>query len=174
MKKVIKKKLIIIPHKGLIHPIGSSGPHMVPYYEDVEVINKLIMGNYKVTEILKDGTKVPLDYINYDKENGDPNDPSMIVTYETARSDKQKRKIKDSRVISISDDGNKVSEVQQMLIDSTKKVNKNTNTENSAIRELVHAEKVQVSSNDDKNHKISKYERRQKFYNKEIDSFETK
>ena len=173
MKKVIKKKLIIIPHKGLIHPIGSSGPHLVPYYEDVEVINKLIMGNYKVTEILKDGTEVPLDYMNYDKENGDPDNPSMIVTYETARNSKQKRKLKDSRVITVDDNGEKKSEIQELLIDSTKKVAKNVNTENSAIKELVHAEKVQVS-NDNKNHKNSKYERRQKFINREIDSYESK
>ena len=118
MQSVVKKKRIVIMHKGLIYPLGISGPHTVPYWENLDMINKLVMGNYKVYEVLNDGTRVLLDYTNYDKENGDPNNPSMQVTYETYKSIATRRRDKDNKTkkIEVIDDK---TDIQKLLKRST-------------------------------------------------------
>lgn len=120
MQRVVRKKRIVILHKGLIYPLGISGPHTVPYWENIEMINKLVMGNYKVYEVLNDGTRVALDYTNYDKENGDPNNPSMQITYETYKSIATRRRDKDNKVkkIEVIDDK---TDIQKLLKRSTEK-----------------------------------------------------
>lgn len=150
MKRVVKRKKIIILHKGVIHPLGISGPHLVPYWETTDVINKLIMGNYKVAEVLKDGTQIRLDYTNYDRENGDPNDPSMQVTYETYKSLNVRRRDQANKVQSI-DEIDTRSEMQKMLKRSTETKPANQNTE-----KLVDAEKILIGDKSEK-HKKNKY-----------------
>lgn len=139
MKTLVKKKRIVILHRGLIHPLGISGPHLVPYWENIEIINKLIMSGYKVAEVLKDGTQIVLDFTNYDKENGDPNDPSMQVAYEKYQSLSARRREKDKRVKSIGDSNDPRSEMHKILKKSTeqKPANQTTN-------DLVNANKIVI------------------------------
>ncbi|NNV04723.1 hypothetical protein, partial [Brevibacillus sp. MCWH] len=64
------KKRIIIPQSGPIFPKGGVyGPIETPYMEDVRTISVLLLNNYKVVEVLEDGTKVPLTLQNFDKDN---------------------------------------------------------------------------------------------------------
>lgn len=64
------KKRIIIPQSGPIFPKGGVyGPIETPYMEDVHTISVLLLNNYKVVEVLEDGTKVPLTLQNFDKDN---------------------------------------------------------------------------------------------------------
>ncbi|MDY5646924.1 MAG: hypothetical protein SPF22_07980 [Candidatus Onthovivens sp.] len=71
MKQIIKKKKITIQTQGSLRIKGGiRGPIEIPYMEDINVIGRMIMSGYKVTEILSTGEKVKLDIHNYNKENG--------------------------------------------------------------------------------------------------------
>lgn len=82
MKTLVQKKRIIIKSSGPIRLKGNiQGPIEIPYYEDVNVICKMIMEGLKVFEVLNDKTEVRLNLINYDTELN-PQDPSMKKTLE--------------------------------------------------------------------------------------------
>lgn len=164
MKRVIKKKRIIILHRGLIQPLGISGPHLVPYWETTANINKLIMGNYKIAEVLKDGTEVILDFTNYDKENGDPDDPSMQVSYEQYKSNIARRREKDKRIKSIADTTTTKSEMERLLKRSTEKKPINQTTNN-----LVAAEKIIIDDDNHNKNNDNRHDKKNKFKRPEID-----
>lgn len=64
------KKLVVIPTNGHIIPLGGIlGPVVEPHMQDLKVISVLLMQNYKVSEVLNDGTHLPLDLKNFDKDN---------------------------------------------------------------------------------------------------------
>lgn len=71
MKQIIKQKKITIQTQGPLRIKGGiRGPIEIPYMEDINVIGRMIMCGYKVTEVLSTGEKVKLDIHNYNKENG--------------------------------------------------------------------------------------------------------
>lgn len=77
MKTLVQKKRIVIKSSGPIRLKGNiQGPIEIPYYEDVNVICKMIMEGLKVFEVLNDKSEVRLNLINYDTELN-PQDPSM-------------------------------------------------------------------------------------------------
>lgn len=64
------KKLVVIPSNGHIIPLGGIlGPVVEPHVQPLKVISVLLMQNYKVSEVLNDGTHLPLDLKNFDKDN---------------------------------------------------------------------------------------------------------
>lgn len=66
----VEHKFVILPHQGPIYPkAGIHGPILTPYKEDVRTIGILLMRDYKVTEVLADGTEVALNLQNFDQDN---------------------------------------------------------------------------------------------------------
>lgn len=66
----VESKQIVIPFRGPIYPKAAvQGPITTPYVEKVDVIASLLFGNYPVTEVLADGTKVKLNFTNFNKDN---------------------------------------------------------------------------------------------------------
>lgn len=64
------RKNIIIPYRGPIFAKGGVfGPINNPYSEDTTTIFRMLAGNVKVIEVLKDGTQLELNLSNFDKDN---------------------------------------------------------------------------------------------------------
>ena len=145
MKKLIRKKRIVIPFRGLIGPFGVSGPVENPYYETIDRINQLIMTGYPVIEVLNDGTRIKLDVRNVDKENGPAGDPAMITVFE---SDKKSRN-KDHLVKSITDEDTAEAKVAKMLADSTKTLSSNISGDVEEVTVKVDANKIKVEKDDE-------------------------
>lgn len=82
MKKLVNRKHVVIHSKGFIAPLGITGPIDRPILLKVEDVRKLVMGNYSVEEVLKNGKHVKLDVSNYEKENGEGDNRSIVRTYE--------------------------------------------------------------------------------------------
>lgn len=62
--------MIVIPHNGPILPKGGIyGPITSPYMEDIATIGLLVMRNYRIDEVLADGTHIELTPSNFDKEH---------------------------------------------------------------------------------------------------------
>jgi hypothetical protein len=114
MKKLIKRKKVIVKTKGYIAPLATVGPMSEPCTITMDILHRLIMGGYRVIEILKNGKEVELSAMNYDKENGDPNDPSMQSSFEIVRPRGYKN---DSLVSVIPNTDN--SEAEEALKNST-------------------------------------------------------
>lgn len=156
MKVLVKRKKIIIPYKGLVAPFAITGPIDNPYMEDVEKIHELVMRNYPVVEILKDGTRVKLNVTNYDRENGEGSNASMVISYE-ARGSKSRNK--DNSVISIGEDDMVENKVAKMIANSTDTMSKNivTDIESkngvTSINATVKAEPNRINVDSDKNAK---------------------
>ncbi len=86
---MIKAKKITISTAGPILPKGGiQGPIRSPYLENIDVIASLIMGGYSVNEVLRDGTELPLNLTNFDRDNDVPVDkptPVPVVTEPSIR-----------------------------------------------------------------------------------------
>ena len=145
MKKLIKKKRIVIPFRGLIAPFGVSGPVENPYYETLDRINRLIMNAYPVVEVLNDGTRIKLDVRNVDKENGPAGDPAMITVYE---SDKKTRN-KDHLVKNITDEDTEDAKISKLIANSTKTLSSNISGNVEEATVPVEANKVKVNKDDE-------------------------
>ena len=166
MKKVIRRKKISVATKGYIAPLAIEGPVSIPNWVEMSTIERLITGGYKIYEHLKDGRKIELTAVNYDKELGDPKNPSMDIQYEASRPmgyhndkktitiDIEKKTVRDilrrstvnvpqsnSQEITKEVPANKVS-VQFSKKDKHNKHNDNKSNENkeNAIREDEHIE----------------------------------
>ena len=64
------KKNIVIPHRGPIFAKGGVfGPIHSPYMEETNTIFRMLAGNVKVMEVLRDGTRIELNLSNFDKDN---------------------------------------------------------------------------------------------------------
>ena len=125
MKAVTLKKKIIIPYDGYIPLKGVNGPVLVPYMETFENIGKLLNGRIPVKEVLKDGTKIDLNLMNYDKENS-WNASSTEKKYEpvTHRHGKIVSP-KKSKVIVVTDEDAKAETMDALLSRGINKVDKN-------------------------------------------------
>ena len=67
---VVKKKKITIATSGPLRIKGGiNGPIDIPYMEKVSLIAQMLMNKYKVYEHLADGTKILLNFQNYNTEN---------------------------------------------------------------------------------------------------------
>jgi hypothetical protein len=168
MKVLIRRKRITVRTSGYIVPLAAKGPINEPMTVDMEVLKQLIMGGYRVYEVLNDGTKVELNAVNYDKENGDPQNPSMETRFEIVRR------------MGYRNDKNTTSlpphkSLNEILIDSTKANNRDTKMstgESSFVNKqepAVPANKVQVNDNTavDKDKKKDKH-------NKHVEQFDAK
>ena len=66
----IQRKNIIIDYRGSIKELsGIYGPITRPYMERIQTIMELLRGGKRVTEVLADGSKVELNYENYNADN---------------------------------------------------------------------------------------------------------
>lgn len=66
----MNKKLVVVPSNGHIIPLGGIlGPVVEPHMQPLDTISVLLMQNYKVSEVLNDGTYLPLNLKNFDKDN---------------------------------------------------------------------------------------------------------
>jgi hypothetical protein len=168
MKVLIRRKRITVRTSGYIVPLAAKGPINEPMIVDMEVLKQLIMGGYRVYEVLNDGTKVELNAVNYDKENGDPQNPSMETRFEIVRR------------MGYRNDKNTTSlpphkSLNEILIDSTKANNRDTKMSTAASsfvnkqESAVPANKVQVNDNTavDKDKKKDKH-------NKHVEQFDAK
>jgi hypothetical protein len=168
MKVLIRRKRITVRTSGYIVPLAAKGPINEPMIVDMEVLKQLIMGGYRVYEVLNDGTKVELNAVNYDKENGDPQNPSMETRFEIVRR------------MGYRNDKNTTSlpphkSLNEILIDSTKANNRDTKMSTAASsfvnkqESAVPANKVQVNDNTavDRDKKKDKH-------NKHVEQFDAK
>jgi hypothetical protein len=168
MKVLIRRKRITVRTSGYIVPLAAKGPINEPMIVDMEVLKQLIMGGYRVYEVLNDGTKVELNAVNYDKENGDPQNPSMETRFEIVRR------------MGYRNDKNTTSlpphkSLNEILIDTTKANNRDTKMSTGASsfvnkqESAVPANKVQVNDNTavDKDKKKDKH-------NKHVEQFDAK
>lgn len=146
MKILIRRKRITVRTNGYIAPLAAKGPINEPMTVPVDKIKELVMNGYRTYEVLKDGTKVELNAINYDKENGDPKDPSMETRYEVVRQMGYKN---DKKTTSLPPH----QTVTEMLINSTKEVPRDTGMSTGATNFVakqeanVPANKLQVNDN---------------------------
>lgn len=93
MRQLIHTKLITIETSGPLRIKGGiTGPIEIPYREDVSVIGRMIMSNYKVIEHLSNGECVTLDVQNYNKENGENDMKSKYQVIKSPKEIKRKRK----------------------------------------------------------------------------------
>jgi hypothetical protein len=104
----VARKFIVINTRGPIYPLGGVyGPITSAYSEDVDTISRLLMGNYKVEEVLENGDHVVLNLNNYDTVNApapapEPEviepvapavQPDALVTKEAAVKEAAKEKL---------------------------------------------------------------------------------
>jgi hypothetical protein len=67
----LKSKKIRILESGPISALGGiHGPILSYYREDIGTIFALVRDGVRVIELTPDGSEIPLDIQNYDKENG--------------------------------------------------------------------------------------------------------
>ncbi len=145
MKKLIKRKKILVKTKGYIAPLATVGPMDTPCTVTMDILHRLIMGGYRVIEILKNGKEVELSALNYDKENGDVNDPSMQSSFEIVRP----RGYKNDSLVSIIPNTDEKNTEEALLM----------STKSEAEREKamnVPANKYKVQSSNKKNRKHGK------------------
>jgi hypothetical protein len=115
MKALTLKKRIVIPYDGYIPLKGVNGPVTVPYMETFENISKLLMGRMPVKEVLKDGTKVDLNLMNYDKENSwnasstEKKYEAVVPTRDGLNSKKR------NKTIIVTDDDVKAASMESLL-----------------------------------------------------------
>jgi hypothetical protein len=168
MKVLVKRKKITVRTSGYILPLAAKGPINEPKIVDMEVLKQLIMGGYRVYEVLNDGTKVELNAVNYDKENGKPEDPSMITQYEIVRkmgyrNDKNTTSLPPHKTLN------------EILIDSTKGNTRDTKMSTGASNYVnkqessVPANKVQVNDNT-----TSDRDKKKDKHNKNAEHFDSK
>lgn len=117
MKRLVSRKNIVIPHKAFIPPLNAYGPIEMPYMETLEKIAQIIQLGIKVQEVQKDGTKVTLDMLNFDKKINDKS--SLTSGYESLV---QKPFGKKKAVTVISDEDVENKSVEKMLTASTEKL----------------------------------------------------
>ena len=116
MKALTLKKRIIIPHNGFIPLKGINGPVTVPYMETFENISKLLMDRMPVKEVLRDGTTIDLNLMNYDKENS-WNASSTEKKFEAVQpiSGNRVKTPKQSKLIIVTDDDVKAASMDGIL-----------------------------------------------------------
>ena len=149
--KLIYKKRIVVPFVGLIEVLGCSGPIEVPFELEVDKIGEIIAARFPVVEILKDGTRVKLSMDNYDRENGEPGNESMIIS--TRRTNRKKEN--DAKVNEITDEMAEEKRLENLLLASTKRQNPKFTEEK--IVNKVPAEKIEVKK-DKKKFQAEKFE----------------
>jgi hypothetical protein len=169
MKVLIRRKRITVRTSGYIVPLAAKGPVNEPMVVDMEVLKQLIMGGYRVYEVLNDGTKVELNAVNYDKENGDPANPSMETKYEVVRrmgyhNDKNTTSLPPHKTLN------------EILVDSTKGNTRDTKMSTGASHFVqkqesnnVSANKVQVNDNT-----VSEKDKKKDKHNKHGEQFDSK
>jgi hypothetical protein len=116
MKLKITRKDIIVTNSGYIRPLKIIGPVDSPISIELEKIAALLQNGYKVFEVLKNGAKIKLNLINFDKVNGDA-DSSMTTTYESPNS-----VVRKTKVITVTDDDIRKKNMGTILADSTKRM----------------------------------------------------
>lgn len=90
---VVKKKKISIATSGPLRLKGGiRGPIDIPYMENVSMIAQMLMHKYKVYEHLADGTKILLNFQNYNTENTKEGKPVQKVVSEV-KNTKDKKKL---------------------------------------------------------------------------------
>lgn len=66
MGVLVKQKKIVILTKGkLALKGGITGPVDIPYYEDMDMIAKMIIRGYKIYEVMQNNDKTLLNINNY-------------------------------------------------------------------------------------------------------------
>lgn len=66
MGVLVKQKKIVINTKGRLALKGNvMGPIDIPYYEDCDIIGRMLVSCYKVNEVLTDGSQIILTLNNY-------------------------------------------------------------------------------------------------------------
>lgn len=91
--KVVKKKKITVATSGPLRIKGGiRGPIDIPYMESVSTIAQMLMNKYKIYEHLADGTKIQLNFQNYNTENSSDGKTVHNVVSEV-KNTKDKKKL---------------------------------------------------------------------------------
>lgn len=92
------KKKIKILTSGPITAIGYIwGPVLTPYYEDADVIFKLLSAGTKIVEVTDDGTEVELTLQNYQSDNSkNARDKKAKADEEAAKAAKEAKEKKEA------------------------------------------------------------------------------
>lgn len=99
MKKIVVRKKVKVMDNTFIAPLSIQGPIDRPIMLRMEQIKLLVLHNYKVFEVLKDGREVRLDAGNYNKNNGG-SESSAIQAVETQFTTGHKNDSKVETVVS--------------------------------------------------------------------------
>ena len=160
MKILMRWKKVTVRTSGYIVPLAAKGPIKDPQRVNMDLIKRLVMEGYRVYEHLKDGRIVELNATNYDKENGDPADPSMETEYATVR---RLGYHNDKNIVSIPPR----KSVKDILRDSTKVVLRDTGKSTSTTTNVkssqgtnVAANKTQINDNTKDDKKKDKHDKK--------------
>lgn len=111
MRTVKEIKTVVIPFNNYISELGVYGPIDIPVKLETQRISNILSRKIPVYEILKDGSKLKLDLVNYNKKTSELSSLELV-----SESNKKKNNID---VISISDEEVKSRSVEELLKRST-------------------------------------------------------
>jgi len=162
MKAVTLKKKIIIPYDGYIPLKGINGPVTVPYMETFENISKLLMSGMPVKEVLRDGTKIDLTLMNYDKENS-WNASSTEKKYESVTPVKGELVSgrKKNKVIIVTDEDVKAASMDSIL---SRGIKASAETSSDSAKSNVYEHGDAGTKMNNKPNKNKKNKHREEFY----------
>lgn len=146
MNKVfVKKKQIVIDHKGDIPVLGVSGPIDTPYWETLDRISQMLMYNVRMYEVLSNGEKVQLDLCNFDQEN-DENATGIRAEYvSTAKTNPTKLDTTtEIQLSTLASEANKA-----LVVPKTQKVERLTDAEEKVNTDPRHTQSATIRTDVD-------------------------